>query len=276
MSAIVVGAALALATILTAALYRKSRRIQALEAQLEAAAADLQHLQQACSRLAPPAVVQQLIVDRARPDVAETAERIVATALFVDLVGFTEMSERLEPAVLVRILNGYYERMTDAIDEHRGQVGTYIGDGIVAYFGALQSNPWQCDDAVRAALAMREAIRAYNVELGREGLPHLSIGVGIHRGSGLAGLVGSSQRREFSFLGSAVNLAARVQDLTRLHQVDILITEALRAEIDKNIVLTPMPAERVKGFAEPVVTYAVERHFDRPATFDVSNTKYND
>jgi class 3 adenylate cyclase len=265
MSAVVVGAALALATILATALYRKSRRLQALEAQLQAAAVDLEHLQQACSRLAPPAVVQQLIIDAKRPDVAGTAERKIATALFVDLVGFTEMSERLEPAVLVRILNGYYERMTDAIDEHRGQVGTYIGDGIVAYFGALQSNPWQCDDAVRAALAMREAIRAYNVELDREGLPHLSIGVGIHRGSGLAGLVGSNQRREFSFLGSAVNLAARVQGLTRIHQVDILITEALRAEIDKNIILTPMPAERVKGFTEPVVTYAVERH-DRVET----------
>ncbi len=265
MSAVVVGAVLALATILATALYRKSRRLQALEAQLQAAAADLEHLQQACSRLAPPAVVQQLIIDGTRLNVAGTAERKIATALFVDLVGFTEMSERLEPAVLVRILNGYYERMTDAIDEHRGQVGTYVGDGIVAYFGALQSNPWQCDDAVRAALAMREAIRAYNVELDGEGLPHLSIGVGIHRGSGLAGLVGSNQRREFSFLGSAVNLAARVQGLTRLHQVDILITEALRAEIDKNIILTPMPAERVKGFAEPVVTYAVERH-DRTKT----------
>ncbi len=143
-------------------------------------------------------------------------------------------------------------------DEHRGQVGSYIGDGIVAYFGALQPNPWQCDDAVRAALAMREAIRVYNVELDREGLPHLSIGVGIHRGLGLAGLVGSRERKRFSFLGSPVNLAARVQALTRLHQVDILATEALHAEFDKTILLTPMPAEHVKGFAEPVVTYAVK------------------
>jgi class 3 adenylate cyclase len=99
------------------------------------------------------------------------AEHKIATALFVDLAGFTELSDRLEPAVLVRILNGYYQRMSDAIDEHRGQVGSYIGDGIVAYFGALQPNPWQCDDAVRAALAMREAIHVYNVELDREGLP---------------------------------------------------------------------------------------------------------
>jgi class 3 adenylate cyclase len=260
MSVAVIVAALALTAILAAALYRKSRRIQALQAQLQAAAVDLQHLQQACSRLAPPAVVQQLIADSRSPDVAGSAERKIATALFVDLVGFTEMSERLEAAALVRILNGYYERMTDAIDEHRGQVGTYVGDGIVAYFGAVQSNPWQCDDAVNAALSMREAIRAYNVELDREGLPHLSIGIGIHRGSGLAGLVGSRQRREFSFLGSAVNLAARVQGLTRFHQVDILITDALRAEIDKSIILVPMPAVRVKGFAEPVVTYAVTGH----------------
>jgi class 3 adenylate cyclase len=258
MSVAVMAVALTLTMIFAAALYRQSRRNQALQAQLQAAALDLQRLQQACSRLAPPGVVQQLIVDGASPDVAGMAERKIATALFVDIVGFAEMSERLEAATLVGILNGYYERMTEAIDEHRGQVGTYVGDGIVAYFGALQSNPWQCDDAVRAALSMREAIRGYNVELDREGLPRLSIGIGIHRGPGLAGLVGSRQRREFSFLGSAVNLAARVQSLTRLHQVDILITEALRAEIDKSIILVPMPAVRVKGFAEPVVTYAVK------------------
>ncbi len=258
MSAIVAGAALVLAAGLAGALYRQWRRTQALQAQLQAAAIDLQHLQQACSRLAPAGVVQRLISDGTLSDTTAPAERKIATALFVDLVGFTEMSERLEPATLVRILNGYYQCMSDAIDEHRGQVGTYVGDGIVAYFGALQPNPWQCGDAVRAALAMREAIRAYNVELEREGLPALSIGVGIHRGLGLAGLVGSRERREFSFLGSPVNLAARVQSLTRIHQVDILVTEALRAELDRSIVLAPMPAAHVKGFAEPVVTYFVK------------------
>ncbi len=254
---VVAGAALVLAAILATALFRQWRRNHSLQAQLQAAARDLEHLQRACSRLAPAGVVQRLVADGAQPDGGAVAERKMATAMFVDLVGFTAMSERLEPAVLVGVLNGYYQRMSDAIDEHRGQVGSYVGDGIVAYFGALQPNPWQSDDAVRAALAMRAAINAYNDELEREGLPRLSIGIGIHRGLGLAGLVGSRERREFSFLGSAVNLAARVQALTRLHQVDILVTEALRAELDKSFVLTPMPAERVKGFAEPVITYAV-------------------
>ena len=119
----VMAAALTLTIILAAALYRQSRRIQALQAQLQAAAVDLQRLQQACSRLAPPSVVQQLIVDGASPDAAGMAERKIATALFVDLVGFTEMSERLEAATMMRILNGYYERMTEAIDEHRGRLG---------------------------------------------------------------------------------------------------------------------------------------------------------
>lgn len=241
------------ALLLLGALHRERRRTQALQAQLEAAAADLQHLQEACSRLAPVGVVQRLIADGA----GAGAERKVVTALFADLVGYTALSERLEPSVLARVLNGYFQRMSDAIHDHRGHVATFIGDGILAYFGALQPNPWQCDDAVRAALAMRGAIRDYNEELAAQGLPPLAVGVGIHRGPGLAGLVGSRERTEYAFVGRTVNLAARVQTLTRTHQVDILVTEALREHLDPRFVLTPMPAETVKGIAEPVVTYAV-------------------
>lgn len=229
-----------------------------LHGQLEAAAADLQHLQETCALLAPAGVVQRLIADGVERVAGPAAERKIVTALFADLVGFTAMSERLEPAVLARVLNGYFQRMSDAIHEHRGHVSTFIGDGILAYFGALQPNPWQCDDAVRAALAMRAAIRDYNVELAAEGLPPLAVGIGIHRGPGLAGLVGSRERMEYAFVGRTVNLAARVQALTRTHQVDILLTEALREGLDPRFALRPMPAESVKGIAEPVVTYAVE------------------
>jgi len=254
---VVVGAGLVLLVVLAGALYRQWRRNESLRAQLEAAAGELQHLQEACSRLAPAGVVQRLIADGARPGTEAAAERKVVTALFADLVGYTAMSEQLEPADLARVLNGYFQRMSDAIHEHRGHVSTFLGDGILAYFGALQPNPWQCNDAVRAALAMRAAIREYSTELAREGMPPLAVGIGIHRGPGLAGLVGSRERMEYAFVGRTVNLAARVQTLTRTHQVDILVTEALRSELDSRFVLTPMPAERVKGIAEPVVTYAV-------------------
>jgi adenylate cyclase len=254
--AIAAGAVL-LAMVLAGALYRQWRRNERLQAQVEAGATDLQHLQEACSRLAPAGVVQRLIADGVTPGSQAVAERKVVTALFSDLVGFTAMSEQLEPALLARVLNGYFQRMSDAIHEHRGHVSTFFGDGILAYFGALQPNPWQCDDAVRAALAMRAAIREYNAELTREGLPPLAVGIGIHRGPGLAGLVGSRERMEYGFVGRTVNLAARVQALTRVHQVDILVTTALCADLDSRFVLAPMPAERVKGIAEPVVTYAV-------------------
>ncbi len=261
---VVVGAALVLLAVLAGALHRQWRRNERLQAQLDAAVADLQRLQEACARLAPAGVVQRLIADGVEPGTEAAAERKVVTALFADLAGYTAMSERLEPAVLARVLNGYFQRMSDAIHEHRGHVSTFIGDGILAYFGALQPNPWQCDDAVRAALAMRAAIREYNTELAREGLPPLAVGVGIHRGPGLAGLVGSRERMEYAFVGRTVNLAARVQALTRTHQVDILVTDALRAELDARFVLAPMPPESVKGIAEPVVTYAVQELYAPP------------
>ena len=238
---------------LTWALRRQSQHARILRAQIEAAAKVLQQLQEACARLAPAGVVQRLVADGAD----HGPERKVVTALFSDLVGYTAMSERLEPAVLARILNGYFQRMSDAIHEHRGHVSTFMGDGILAYFGALQPNPWQCDDAVRAALAMRAAIRDYNKELTDEGLPPLALGIGIHRGPGLAGLIGSRERMEYGFVGRTVNLAARVQTLTRVHQVDVLVTEAVREQLDPRFVLVPMPAETVKGIDEPVVTFAV-------------------
>jgi class 3 adenylate cyclase len=243
----------ALAGALVWALRRQSHRSTILRAQIEAAAKELQQLQEACARLAPAGVVQKLVADGAD----HSPERKVVTALFSDLVGYTAMSERLEPAVLARVLNGYFQRMSDAIHEHRGHIATFVGDGILAYFGALQPNPWQCDDAVRAALAMRAAIRDYNKELVDEGLPPLAVGIGIHRGPGLAGLVGSRERMEYAFVGRTVNLAARVQTLTRVHQVDILVTEAVRESLDPRFVLALMPPEPVKGIVEPVVTYAV-------------------
>ena len=258
MRAVAVGLLLLLLAVLAGALHRQWRRNERLRLQLDAAAVDLQQLQQACARLAPAGVVQRLIADGVKPGTEAAAERKVVTALFADLVGYTAMSERREPADLARVLNGYFQRMSDAIHEHRGHVSTYMGDGILAYFGALQPNPWQCDDAVRAALAMRAAIREYSAELAAEGLPPLAVGIGIHRGPGLAGLVGSRERMEYAFVGRTVNLAARVQTLTRTHQVDILVTEALREQLDPRFMLRAMPAESVKGIAEPVVTYAVE------------------
>jgi adenylate cyclase len=250
-------ALLAMLALAVGALGRERRANRRLRTQLQAAESDLQYLQETCSRFAPAAVVQRLVVDRTMSECELDAERKVVTALFADIVGYTALSEQLEPAVLARVLNGYFQRMSDAIHEHRGHVSTFLGDGILAYFGALDPNPWQCNDAVHAAVAMQGAIARYNAELARERLPLLAIGIGIHRGPGLAGIIGSRERMEYAFVGRTVNLAARVQALTRKFRVEILITDALREGLDSRFALTAMPADAVKGIAEPVVTFSV-------------------
>jgi class 3 adenylate cyclase len=243
---------------------RERRRGAGLQRQLDAAAEELQRLQNACARLAPAGVVNRLVADGVAGLAEMPAQRKVVTALFADLVGYTALSERLEADALARVLNGYFQRMSDVIHEHRGHVSTYLGDGILAYFGALQPNPWQSSDAVRAALAMRDAMADYNRELAREGLPAIAVGIGIHRGAGLVGMIGSRERMEYGFVGRTVNLAARVQALTRTHGVDILVTEAVRGELDASFALNAMPAEHVKGIDEPVVSYAVRERTVAP------------
>jgi len=249
---------LGLALMLAWALWRQRRRNAALQRRLDLADAELQQLQQACARLAPAGVVDRMLADGLRGGAAELPfERREVTVLFSDLVGFTALSEQLDPAVLARVLDGYFQRISDAVHAHSGHVSTWLGDGMLAYFGALRPNPWQCADAVRCALEMSGAIRRYNEELAREGLPPLALGIGIHRGPGLAGMIGSRERREYGFVGRTVNLAARVQTLTRTHGVEILVTEAVRAGIGDAFVLRAMPAERVKGIEQPVLTWAV-------------------
>lgn len=237
--------------------WQQRRRSLALQRQVDLASAELQLLQQACARLAPAGVVDRMVADGVHGAAELPAERKVVTALFSDLVGFTAMSEKLEPVVMARILDGYFQRVSDAVHAHSGHVSTWLGDGMLAYFGALRPNPWQCADAVRCALAMCATIREYNEELARDGLPPLALGIGIHRGPGLAGMIGSRERREYGFVGRTVNLAARVQSLTRTHGVEILVTEAVRAELGDAFVLDAMPPESVKGIAEPVPTWAV-------------------
>ncbi len=241
--------------VLLALLRRRGGQIRSLRTRLEHASESLERLQQSFGRFAPEEIVERVIAT----GVSTSGERKEVTVLFADLVGYTSLSETLDPNVLVRILNGYFERMNRIITDHRGHVSTLIGDGILALFGALEPNPWQGDDAIHAALAMRQAMESYNLELRADGLPELSLGVGVHRGVGVAGLVGSRDMIQYTFVGRTINLASRVQDLTRVLGVDILVTEELRKTLDTRFVLHPQEPTELRGIAEPVRTFAVER-----------------
>ncbi len=248
----------ALASALIAALailaWRSRSENARLRRRLDETAGDLENLQRAFSRFAPDEVIERVIAD----GVTTRGERKEVTVLFADLVGFTALAESVEPAVLVRIVNGYFQRMSDAITDHRGHVSTFIGDGVLALFGALAPNPWQANDAVHAALAMRAALADYNRELAAEGLPHLAIGVGLQRGMGVAGLVGSSDLMEFAFVGRTVNVAARVQELTRQYDTDIILTEHVRKQLDPRFTLHDLPPTQVKGVEKPLEIWGVD------------------
>lgn len=248
-------AALAGALVLGALWWREHREAARLRRRLGDAVQNLERLQRSFARFAPEPLVERVIAR----GLATDGEKREVTALFVDLVGFTPMAEALEPTLLVEVLNGYFERMSRAVSDHRGHVTTFLGDGILALFGAFEPNPWQGDDAVHAALAMRGALADYNRELAARGLPPLALGVGAHRGIGVAGLVGSREKREFAIVGRTVNVAARVQDHTRRHDADVLVTEDLKRTLDPRFRLRALPPAELKGIAEAVALYAVER-----------------
>jgi adenylate cyclase len=226
--------------------YRRSRH---LRDRLDDANRDLEQLQRTFNRFAPARVVDD-ILERRSLDIAETRD---VTILFADLRGFTALSEQLDAPDLVALLNRYFQGMDRAVDEHSGFISKFIGDGLLVLFGALHDNPWQSTDAVKAALAMQERVEALDVD----GDVELSLSVGIHRGPVVAGIVGSLEVKEFTVVGRHVNLASRVEELTRTHDANILITEAVREDLDPAIAVTKQPSASVKGVQAPITTYAV-------------------
>jgi adenylate cyclase len=198
------------------------------------------------------------VVDRiADRGLAADAERREVTVLFADLFGFTALGETLAPEALVALLNDYFGRMSRVIEQHRGHVSKFIGDGLMALFGAHEPNPWQVDDAVHAALDMQRALADLNAGRAAQGGSPLRVGIGVHTGPAVAGVLGSRALMEFTVIGGTVNLAARVEGLTRVHDAAVLVTDAVRARLDPRFVLVAMPPTPVRGVDDLVTTWAV-------------------
>ncbi len=244
---------LALAVLGVAAARLASRR-RLLERRLEQGKRELERLQRSFARFAPAELVERIATER----LLAGGERREVTVLFADLRDFTRLSERLDPAVVLGVLNGYFQAMSAAIHSHHGHVTRLMGDGIMSVFGALEPNPWHVQDAVEAALEMRESLARYNESLQARGLPALSFGVGIHCGPVIAGLVGSETMQEFTVLGDVVNVAARVQALTRSLGGDILVTEDVHSVLGGRFRMTAMPPAEIKGKSRPILTWTVE------------------
>lgn len=244
-------ALLALASWRLARLRTENRRMQEVVGRTNE---KLERLQQHFGRFTPPEVIEHLTESGGQyaPDLR------TVTVLFADLKGFTKMCHELPPEQVVRILNEYFQRMSEVVNAHHGQVTELMGDGILAMFGALQPNPWQVLDAVRGALAMRAELTRYNEELKARSLRELAFGIGIHQGEVLAGVMGNLELSKFGVVGDPINVAARVEQLTRVHECDLLITTQVREGLDERFRVREMPAVVVKGKEDPLVTWFVE------------------
>jgi class 3 adenylate cyclase len=169
------------------------------------------------------------------------------TILFADLRDFTPWVESTGPREVVRDLNEYFTEMEAAVREHRGLVLQFIGDEIEAAFGAPLAYPAHAEMAVRAALDMRRRLAVWNAARARTGKIPLRHGIGIHTGSVLAGNIGSAERHAYALVGDPVNLASRIQSLTKEFGADILVSGDTRRHLDGRFDLVQLPAVRVKG-----------------------------
>ena len=208
------------------------------------------------TRFIDPEMVDQLLATR---DINSLNKRADLTILFSDIRGFTTLSEKLVPIEVVHLLNPYLEVMTEVILRNGGTVDKYEGDAIVAFFGEPVIYPDHALRAARAAVEMRTALAELKERWRREGrLPaHFEIGIGLNTGDAFVGLLGSEQRINYTVIGDNVNLAARLQDLTKQYVWPIIISESTALAIQDEFDVEFIEAANVKGKSEPVKVYKV-------------------
>jgi adenylate cyclase len=180
-----------------------------------------------------------------------------ATVLFADLRNFTPFVESMPPKEAVKIINGYFQAMDAAIRQHNGLILQYIGDAILAVFGVPLPRADHPASASRAALEMCRELEKFNAMITQEEREPIRHGIGVNTGMVLAANIGSPDRVTYSLIGDAVNVASRIQDLTKDFDYDILLSETTRQSLGQEFTIKELPPTRVKGKQNPLNLYAL-------------------
>jgi adenylate cyclase len=176
------------------------------------------------------------------------------TVLFADIQAFTSLSEKMDPAAVVDVLNHYFTSMVDLVFEHQGTLDKFLGDGLLAFFGAPLPVPRAASQAVACAIAMQQRLHAMQQ---KGSTPITGMRVGVNTGEAIIGNIGSEKRMDFTIIGDVVNVASRLLDVAREQEAPIVIGESTYREVEGNFSLKQGPSVILRGRRETTVSYLV-------------------
>jgi adenylate cyclase len=206
------------------------------------------------SRFLPEYVVKQMLENPDSFKLGGVNQTI--TILFADIRGFTSISEHAPPEKIVGLLNRYFSAMTDIIFAHGGTLDKYLGDGLMALFGAPTTTPEDASNALNAAVAMQRRLLGINQELREEGLAEVGVGIGLHTGEVTVGYIGSERRSEYTAIGDSVNTASRLESNAK--GGEILVSDATAKAARSRYKLHPREPITVKNREQPVILWEVD------------------
>jgi len=206
------------------------------------------------SRFLPEYVVKQMLENPESFKLGGVNQTI--TILFADIRGFTSISEHAPPEKIVGLLNRYFSAMTDIIFAHGGTLDKYLGDGLMALFGAPTTTPEDASNAINAAVAMQRRLLGINMELRQEGLSEVGVGIGLHTGEVTVGYIGSERRSEYTAIGDSVNTASRLESNAK--GGEILVSDATAKAARSRYKLHPREPITVKNREQPVILWEVD------------------
>lgn len=206
------------------------------------------------SRFLPEYVVKQMLENPESFKLGGVNQTI--TILFADIRGFTRISEHAPAEKIVSLLNRYFSAMTDIIFAHGGTLDKYLGDGLMALFGAPTATPDDASNALNAAVAMQRRLLGINRELREEGFTEIGVGMGLHTGEAIVGYIGSDRRSEYTAIGDTVNTSSRLESNAR--GGEILISDATAKAAHSRYKLKPRDPIMVKNREQPVKLWEVD------------------